>query len=290
MSNTEEIIEALLRTAKAQYGATAVERLELALAPTSPPSPRHPDQKDAGFVFPGIAQSAWLEPASVSVVEHVERNWEIILDEMWRVVSQRQGFQKYVAMGKDQSVIPSEWKAFYFKQGPLDCSANHAICPKTSQLIKRLPRVGENVFFSALNPGGIIKPHAAEWNLVVNVHLGLIVPNDCGIRVGSETRKWTPGKCLVFDASFEHEAWNRSDSTRFVLFLDVWHPDLTDTEVECLAKFDAAVFAEGRKRQAETAAAQRNRLDGQVWWQQGESEPMQQGRSAHPSPSGINEV
>lgn len=39
------------------------------------------------------------------------------------------------------------------------------------------------------------------------------------------------GKCLVFDDSFEHEAWNDdSDHSRIVLIVDVWHPDLTPEE------------------------------------------------------------
>lgn len=274
MADVEKIIVDLLKSAKAQYGEEATARLELGLAPTSPKAPRHPGQKDAGFIFPGIEQSPWLDAARVNVVEQLERNWEMICDEMWQVVSHKEGFQNYVAMGKDQSVIPAEWKAFYFRQGPLDCSANHAKCPKTAQLLKSLQRVGDNVFFSALNPGGWIQPHAAEWNLVVNVHLGIVIPDECCIRVDTETRRWTPGKCMVFDASFEHEAWNRSDSTRFVLFLDVWHPDLTDVEVECLRKFSDVVFAGGRNRQAQTAIAQRNQLDGQVWWRSGGSEPI----------------
>src|SRR5205823_227290 len=38
----------------------------------------------------------------------------------------------------------------------------------------------------------------------------------------------------VFDDTFEHEVWNQSDKTRYVLLFDVWHPDLTDIEVELL--------------------------------------------------------
>ena len=51
------------------------------------------------------------------------------------------------------------------------------------------------------------------------------------MRVGSETRSWEEGKCLVFDDSFEHEVWNAGQGTRIVLVLDVWHPDLTGAEV-----------------------------------------------------------
>jgi hypothetical protein len=38
----------------------------------------------------------------------------------------------------------------------------------------------------------------------------------------------------VFEDSFEHEVWNRSDSRRIILIADLWHPDLTDIEVRAL--------------------------------------------------------
>ncbi len=36
----------------------------------------------------------------------------------------------------------------------------------------------------------------------------------------------------MFDDSFEHEAWNDSDSSRIILIFDVWHSDFTDKEVK----------------------------------------------------------
>src|SRR5206468_8159148 len=57
----------------------------------------------------------------------------------------------------------------------------------------------------------------------------------CTLRVGSETRTWRKGKCLVFDDSFEHEATNPSERARVVLLVDVWHPDLTAAQRRRLA-------------------------------------------------------
>ena len=45
-----------------------------------------------------------------------------------------------------------------------------------------------------------------------------------GIRVGAEIRGWREGGSLVFDDTYEHEAWNETDETRVVLFLDVVRP------------------------------------------------------------------
>ena len=35
---------------------------------------------------------------------------------------------------------------------------------------------------------------------------------------------------LIFDDSFEHDVWNEGDSARFVLIVDIWHPELTEEE------------------------------------------------------------
>jgi len=68
------------------------------------------------------------------------------------------------------------------------------------------------------------------------VHLPLVVPDKslCRIRVGDETRNWEEGKVLVFDDSFEHEAWNDAELPRVVLIFDVWHPELSTPEVKLL--------------------------------------------------------
>jgi len=55
----------------------------------------------------------------------------------------------------------------------------------------------------------------------------------CRLRVGEETRTLEAGKPIVFDDSFEHEAWNDDPgATRIVLIFDVWHPDLQPKEIK----------------------------------------------------------
>ena len=81
--------------------------------------------------------------------------------------------------------------------------------------------------FSRLAPGAHIVPHCGYEGYsgyVLRLHLALDVPPGCAIRVGTETRSWQEGKCLVFDDSFEHEAWNRGDRTRTVLLCDFLNP------------------------------------------------------------------
>lgn len=94
-------------------------------------------------------------------------------------------------------------------------------------------------FFSTLAGNSRIRPHSGPMNLRLRIHLPLLVPetttaakatSDCGLRVGTQSREWVPGKAIVLDDSFEHEVWNDTPNTRVVLLLDVWHPDVAPEE------------------------------------------------------------
>ena len=39
---------------------------------------------------------------------------------------------------------------------------------------------------------------------------------------------WKEGEVLLFDDSYEHEVWNDATSTRAVLIIDLWHPEITE--------------------------------------------------------------
>ena len=102
-------------------------------------------------------------------------------------------------------------------------------CPVTAAALESIPRLCLGsmpfafAFFSTLQPGAAIKPHFSPCNLRVRVHLPLIVPepNECGIKVAGETRRWEVGKCMIFDDAFEHEVWNDGKAERVVLLFDL---------------------------------------------------------------------
>jgi hypothetical protein len=52
------------------------------------------------------------------------------------------------------------------------------------------------------------------------------------MRVGDDIRFLEKDKCLIFDDSFNHEAWHDGEHTRINLILDFWHPELSDDEVK----------------------------------------------------------
>ena len=73
-------------------------------------------------------------------------------------------------------------------------------------------------------------------------HLGVDVPERCGLRVGGELLAWREGKCLVFDDSLTHEVWNEGDRPRVALVVDTWHPGLLPAEVALLDELQRYAF------------------------------------------------
>ena len=104
-------------------------------------------------------------------------------------------------------------------------------CPRTAALLARVPGL-TTAGYSRMAPGTHIQPHVGWVKTVYRIHMGLVVPPDCALRVGLETRAWREGECLVFDDTVEHEAWNRSAKTRIVLLLDFLRPGFTNADAD----------------------------------------------------------
>ena len=107
--------------------------------------------------------------------------------------------------------------------------------PLTAQAIAALPQPiipGRSpcAMFSLLRPHTRIPAHSGVANFRLVVHLPLILPDDCGFRVGGEVREWQMGEAWVFDDTIEHEAWNDSDESRIICICDIWSPRLTEDE------------------------------------------------------------
>jgi aspartate beta-hydroxylase len=207
----------------------------------------HPLQHCTFMTFPGIPAQAWFERSEFPWLNEIERHTDDIREELIAVLGGNEGFRPFIEMRRDHpgtkywealNYSPN-WNAFFFYRDGNRFDENCTRCPVTSGLLDSLPlsRVADHspeTFFSVLKPGAHIPPHTGVINTRLVVHLPLIIPPDCGIRVGNITRGWKEGECIVFDDTFEHEAWNRSDQTRVVLIFDIWNPYLTDVEREAM--------------------------------------------------------
>jgi aspartyl/asparaginyl beta-hydroxylase (cupin superfamily) len=144
-----------------------------------------------------------------------------------------------------------DWTAIHLLQNGRRIEANARHCPGTMDAIAKLrqpqvPGASPNAMFSLLAPRTRIPPHTGVANTRLVCHLPLIVPPNCGFRVGATTREWKVGEAFVFDDTNEHEAWNDSDQLRVVLIVDLWAPALSSAERRAVANIiDAAGVAFG---------------------------------------------
>ena len=133
-----------------------------------------------------------------------------------------------------------QWSALHLLQNGHRIEANARHCPRTMRVIAQMPQphirnASPNAMFSLLAPHTRIPPHTGAANTRLVCHLPLIVPPNCGFRVGESTREWSVGEAFVFDDTIEHEAWNESDELRVVLIIDLWAPTLSLAERDAVA-------------------------------------------------------
>ncbi len=162
------------------------------------------------------------DPARFPFAAELERNWEVIRDEM--VALRSTGFMAWPE--KSLYAETGGWSTFGLYAFGQKQTTNCALCPRTTALVEAIPGMSM-AGFSRLAPGAHIKPHVGydEYSrYVLRLHLGLETNPQCAIRVADETRSWEEGRTLIFCDAVEHEAWNRGDSTRTVLLLDFKNP------------------------------------------------------------------
>ena len=206
-------------------------------------TPQDPRQAPKKHFLPGLPASPWLDLALFPWAQRLREAFPDILAEYLAVAGGAGGFEPFLDFKSAEQAArylgttgpAPEWNAFFFYRHGERNEENCRRCPKTAALLDslpliRLPATTPEICFSVLTPGSHILPHRGDSNLRSVVHLGLVIPPDCVLKVAGEERSWQPGELLAFDDTYEHEAWNRSGSTRAVLLMDAWNPHLTDVE------------------------------------------------------------
>lgn len=228
------------------------------MALSVPPNYEDPLQRPAFCYCPGLEARPFFEHRKMPFLRELEATSEAIRGELEALLLTPDDFKPYVEIPTDQAAQwhtlnhSSKWSAYHLYRDGMRVEEHCGRCPRTAEAVEKLPLArmqpqAPEVFFSILKPGTHIPPHFGIANYKLAVHLPLIVPTGCAIRVGDETRSWTPGKCLIFDDSFEHEAWNRSDKLRAVLIFEIWNPALTPVEQDYLSTALSALDGFNRK-------------------------------------------
>ena len=121
------------------------------------------------------------------------------------------------------SIEGNSWSTIFLKNFMWNFYHNMKKFPLTTAVIEQIPNCTYAVI-SVLSPYTSIKPHYGDTNGVVRVHLGLHIPGDypeLGIKVNGEDNCWKNGELICYLDIKEHEVWNNTPHTRYLLILDI---------------------------------------------------------------------
>ncbi len=162
----------------------------------------------------------YLDSSQFPIVNAIEAAFAAVRDECLAIP--HDAFDPWV----QKSMYGSGWDVYGLLAWGERIPGSLQTCPRTAALLESLPGI-QTAGFSRLRAGAHIQPHSGWVTNVYRLHLGLVIPPNCGMTVAGETRAWIEGKCLVFDDTSMHEAWNKSDSDRLILLLDFLRPGCT---------------------------------------------------------------
>lgn len=171
---------------------------------------------------------AFFNPDDFAWTRELAQHTEAIQKELDALLPQVQDLPNFQDISPAQNMLTNDagWKTFFFAGYGVESESNRKRCPRTAQAIDLIPGM-TTACFSILSPGKELPVHRGPYNGVLRYHLGLRIPasdDTCAIRVDGIQRSWSEGQALVFDDTYDHEAWNRTPHWRIVLFVDFLRP------------------------------------------------------------------
>lgn len=251
IAHQESLEERLLQSLPDRLTAPEEARLRRLASNTSRRT-RHFHQEPTNFHYPGLPEIEFHDPALFGLSEleaatdAIRAEYEALARLKTAELVPYAQYPDHVPLAQWKELNNSrDWTAIHLIQNGVPVEANASHCPTTLGRVSKLaqpniPGAGPNAMFSLLAPKTHIPPHTGVANVRLVCHLPLIVPGNCGFRVGGTTREWKVGEAFVFDDTIEHEAWNDSDELRVVLIFDLWAPALGVAERDAVARMIAA--------------------------------------------------
>lgn len=171
----------------------------------------------------------FCDPDIIPSLVALEDDWRTVRDELDAL-----DLDSFRAWPERQIYTNDGWKVFGFFSFGRRLAENCERCPATVRLLEALPGM-VTAGFSRLAAGTRILPHRGYEGYSgfhLRAHLGIRVPQqaNCGLTASGEARRWQEGKCLLFDDSFEHSAWNDGPGDRVVLLIDLRNPDPSEAQ------------------------------------------------------------
>lgn len=165
----------------------------------------------------------------VSVIPELgvlRENWTLIRDEALALsdgglIARAQGYTDL----SFNSFFKKGWKRFYLKWYEDYLPSARAACPRTVELLERVPGVNA-AMFALMAPNSRLVRHRDPFAGSLRYHLGLVTPNseECRIFIDGIAYHWRDGHDVLFDETYVHAPENLTGEPRIILFCDVERP------------------------------------------------------------------
>ena len=177
------------------------------------------------------ARKPFLSTDSFENLSLLESNWKDIAQEAMAL--HEAGYFEQTTDKKNKSFYDVGFRTFY-KYGwskfycswygtTLNSAAVH--CPKTIDLLKRIPSIN-GALFTLLPASSQLTRHLDPIACSFRYHLGLETPNSeqCFINVDGQSKSWYNSKAFVFDETYLHYVENNTKEMRLILMCDLERP------------------------------------------------------------------
>ena len=156
--------------------------------------------------------------------------WPALREEALAVAAQMHGVPRFHELMPEQAKISAndqrDWRMLVLKAYGVTIPANLNRCPTLAGLLATSPEV-LSATLSFLAPYKHIPRHRGPFRGITRFYLGLSVPVDANGRpetvlaIADIEHRIANGEYLLWDDTYPHEVWNRSDRVRIALLLDV---------------------------------------------------------------------
>jgi beta-hydroxylase len=178
------------------------------------------------YLFSAVPNTPYISPRQLPELALLKGEWQVFREEALALAeaSRIRAADSYNDIGFN-SFFRTGWKRFYLKWYDSPHPSAQVLCPRTVEILQRIPSV-KAAMFAMLPAGGTLNPHRDPFAGSLRYHLGLITPNDdrCAIVVDGIPYSWRDGEDVVFDETYLHHAANRTEQDRIILFCDIERP------------------------------------------------------------------
>lgn len=200
---------------------------------------------DARIDTPAVLDPELYFPAAKDFVA----KWQDIRDEALAVRRNLNSVPRFHELMKEQADISAndgrDWRMFIMRAYGIDVAENLARCPTIAGLIGDRPEV-MSCALSFLAPGKHVPKHRGPFRGILRFHLILAMPRTPSgdvaavLEIDGKPYRLADGDRLLWDDTFPHEVWNKSEEVRIALLLDIWRREMP-YDMELLSRF--VVFA-----------------------------------------------